>query len=115
MFDVGNTDLAKALAVSLLVGIGGGALIGFLSPVFFGLLGVAAQAGLGYGIGELVSASVNRKRGKPLQYAAVCGVAAAYLTSLYVSVAITGYPLSGIWALIGAAIGGYMAVSRLRY
>lgn len=115
MFDVSNTDLAKALAVSLSIGIGGGALIGFLSPIFFGLLGVAAQAGLGYAIGELVSVSVNRKRGRVLQYVAVCGVGTAFLTSLFVSVAITGYPLSAIWALIGAAAGGYMAVSRFRY
>ena len=114
MFDVGNLDLAKALAVSLSVGMGGGALIGFLSPIFFGLLEVAALAGLGYVLGELVSKSVNGKRGRVLQYVAVGGVAAAFLTSLVVSVAVTGYPLSAIWALFGAIAGGYLAATRLR-
>ena len=114
MFDVSNLELAKAVAVSLLIGVGGGLLIGFLAPVLFGLLEVVALAGLGYTIGELVSKSVNRKRGTALQYVAVSGVAAAFLTSLIVSVAIIGYPLSAIWALIGAAVGGYLAVSRFR-
>ena len=114
MFDVSNAELAKALAVSLSAGIFGGVVIAFLAPVLFGLLGIVAQAGLGYAIGELVSASVNRKRGRTLQYVAVIGMATAFLTSLIVSVTITGYPFFIIWALIGAALGGYMASARLR-
>ena len=114
MFEVGTAELAKALAISISVGIAGGTVMGFLAPIFYGLLGVVALAGIGYSIGELVSASVNRKRGKTLQYVAVGGVAMAFLTSLFVSVAITGYPLSAIWALIGAGLGGYLAVARFR-
>ncbi len=114
MFDVSNAELARALAVSLSVGICGGVVTAFLAPVLFGLLGVVAQAGLGYAIGELVSVSVNRKRGRTLQYVAVIGMATAFLTSLIVSVSITGYPFFIFWALIGAALGGYLATTRLR-
>ena len=112
MFDVGNLELAKAVAVSLSIGIGGGVLIGFLAPILFGMLEVVALAGLGYVLGELVSKSVNRKRGRVLQYVAISGMAAAFLTSLVVALATTG--LFTIWAIIGAAAGGYVAATRLR-
>ena len=110
-FDVGSPDLAKAIGTSLAIGIGGGVLFALLSPLFVGffILDILAFVGLGYAIGEGVSASVNRKRGRSLRYVAGGGVVAALVTMLFIV---------GLWSplttLIGVAAGIYTATGPFK-
>ena len=74
------------------------------------LLNLLLAAGAGYVIGEVVSLSVNRKRGKGL--ATIVGV--AVVTSYLVSILLPwgfGFQLFDLLAL---ALGIYVAVTRLR-
>ena len=50
-----------------------GAVWGALLPGGIGFLGLFLGGGLGYGIGESVSAATNRKAGTPLQVVAAVG------------------------------------------
>ena len=109
-FDVANPDLAKAIGASLLIGIGGGVLLALLAPAIFGfyIFDILVFVGLGYVIGEGVSRSVNRKRGRALQYVAGSGVVVALLTVLLVG---------GLWTIttiLGALAGVYMATAPFR-
>jgi len=86
--------------------------IGMVLPFYF--LNLLLAAGIGYGIGELVGLSVNRKRGKWLAVIGSIGVVIAYV----VSVTVFMNPPFGIIPLIvdlvGLGAGIYMAVNRLR-
>ena len=70
-------------------------------------------AGFGYAIGEVISRSVNRKRGKGLALIGGVAVVVAYLVSIF--------PPWGVWVggigLFGplaVALGVWIAVNRLR-
>ena len=70
-------------------------------------------AGFGYAIGEVISRSVNRKRGRGLALIAGVAVVVAYLVSIF--------PPWGLWvgrfSLFGplaVALGVWIAVNRLR-
>ena len=81
--------------------------MGFV-PFFY--LNLLLAPGAGYVIGEVVSLSVNRKRGTGL--AAVAGIAMviSYLTSI-----LSPWGLSfGLLGLLALALGIFVAVSRLR-
>ncbi len=116
MFDVSNVELAKAIAVSSAIAIGGGIAIALLAPLLFGyvvfivfdLLEVGAFAVVGYLVGEITSRSMNEKRGMVLQYV----VAGAMVASCF-SLLLTLGSLS-LSTLLGAVVGGYLAVSRFR-
>ena len=116
MFDISNAELAKAIAVSLAIGIGGGILVGFLGYFFVGiavfiiidLFELAAFAGLGLFLGTTVGKALRGKRGRLLQYVAVGGMIAACFAFLFT------YGTISLSTLIGTAAGGYFAASRLR-
>lgn len=109
-FDVTPAYYAKGVGAGLAGAVGGGLLWGVFD-IFFGAIpflpSLAAMA-VGYGVGELVSLSVNRKRGNGLAWIAGCSVALAFLISLQIS------PGFGIIGLIFLGIGVYMAVQRVR-
>jgi len=70
-------------------------------------------AGFGYGIGEVVSRSVNRKRGKWLALIAGVAVVGSYLICLFSP---WGLWLGrfGIFDPLAVALGVYLAVNRVR-
>ena len=111
IYSVPPLFLARAVGVSLAIGIGGGLALLILGPVLlFGsiLLYPAAMAGLGYLVSEGISAATNRKRGRPLQFVAAGGVLVATVVVIVV------YGVIGLSDLLGAAIGIAVAVGRLR-
>ena len=110
-FEVSGSYLARGIVASLAIGTGGGLVLVFLTYLgLFALpfLFISAVAGLGYLIGEGTSIATNRKRGRPLQFAAAAGVLVAYAITV---VAIGGI---GLYDLLGLAIGVAIAVGRLR-
>src|SRR3990172_7674507 len=66
-FEVGFVFLLRGLAAALGAGAALGAVGGALLPGGIGFLGFLLAAGLGYAIGEAVSAATNRKAGTTLQ------------------------------------------------
>ncbi len=81
-----------------------GSLLGF----FF--LNLLLAAGVGYAIGEVISLSVNRKRGRNLAIIAGFAVAISYLVSIFLPREV-GFQL---FDLLAIAVGIYVAVNRLR-
>ncbi len=108
VYDVSTAYLARALGVSLGIGAAAGVLMVFLRLLLGGYLSGIALAGLGLAIAEAVSWAANRKRGRTLQYVAAGGVAAALLALMVFGGAL------GLLEIIGAGVGIYLAVTRLR-
>lgn len=91
--------------MALVAGIGWALLFGLFPTIYFY---VVLAAAVGFAIGELISLSVNRKRGRILQ--AIAG------SSVVLSSAI-GYLFMGffsLYLLIGLVLGIIIAISRLR-
>ncbi len=110
-FDVQPTYYARAIGVGIGIAIGGGLLWGLFNFIFGGVPFVSSFAALamGYGAGELISVSVNRKRSKGLAWIAGGSVVIAYLISLPAS------PFGLTWfGLIFLGIAVYMAVVRVK-
>lgn len=70
-------------------------------------------AGFGYAIGEVISRSVNRKRGRGLAFIAGVAVVVAYLVSIFPPWGF-GRGGFGLFGLLAVALGVWIAVSRLR-
>ena len=78
------------------------------APFFY--LNLLLAPGAGYVIGEVVSLSVNRKRGTGLAVVAGIAMVISYLTSI-----LSPWGLSfGLLGLLALALGIFVAVSRLR-
>ena len=107
--------VGTALGMAIVCGIAWGVVRAFVSLTFFNLLlNLLLAAGVGYAIGEVVSLSVNRKRGTGL--AAIGGVALviSYLVSIPFNLFLNfgaGFHLLDLLAL---ALGIFVAVMRLR-
>jgi hypothetical protein len=103
-----------ALGMAVGVGLVWGVLEIFLRVFFFGFFSLILAAGVGYAIGEVVSLSVNRKRGPWLAVVGSVAVVISYLVNIFTFGSFPFSPLGIIFDLIGLAIGIYMAVNRLR-
>ncbi len=98
-----------ATGVGLGIAIPGGIAWAFIwSHIHFLMLSLLIAAGIGYAIGELISLSVNRKRGPGLQAIGGISVVASYAV-YYLFV-----PRLDFYTLIGVVIGILIAVARLR-
>ena len=96
-----------ALGMAIVCGIAWGVVISHVHFIFLSLL---LGAGAGYAIGEVVSLSVNRKRGTGLAVVGGIAVAISYLVSI-----ISPWGLSfGLLDLLALALGIFVAVTRLR-
>ena len=74
-------------------------------------------AGFGYGIGEVVGRSVNRKRGWWLAFIAGAGVVAGYLISVFPpwGLGFWWFSIPGLVIdLLAVALGVWIAVSRVK-
>ena len=100
-----------SLGMAIVTGLAWGA-IDSVMPFFY--LGLILAGAVGYAVGEVVSLSVNRKRGLWL---AVFGGAAVVISFLVNIFTFGGYPSGGLWIaidIVAIGIGVYVAVSRLR-
>lgn len=110
-FDVTGVYYARAAGAALVCAVGGGLIWVVASFILRGIpfLPSLVAIGVGYAAGELISLSVNRKRGKGLAWIAGASVVAAFLISWQ----ILPYRFD-IWVLLFVAIGVYTAVQRVR-
>ncbi len=99
------------LVMAIVIGIVWGIIESFLPFRFFTLI---IGAGVGYAIGEVVSRSVNRKRGIWLAITGSLAVVIAYLVNIFTFGSVSLSPLRIIFDLVSIGIGIYMAVNRLR-
>jgi len=96
-----------ALGMAIVCGIAWGLVRSFVPFILFNLL---LAAGVGYAIGEVVSLSVNRKRGTGLAVVGGMAVVISYLVSIF-----SPWGLSfGLLDLLALALGIFVAVIRLR-
>lgn len=111
-YDVQPSYYARAIGVGIAVAIVGG-LLWFAVDVWL-LRGVPFVSGfislaIAYGGSELISRSVNMKRGTGLAWIAGCSVGGACL--IYIIIA---GPLFSVWDVLLGCIAVYVAVSRVR-
>ena len=102
--------LARAIGASLGLGLLCGVGVKILALLLTGIpiWAAIAFAGIGYVIGEGVSLSVNRKRGRRLKLVAASGVFVAYVV---ISMPFAG-TVSGPASLLGLIIAFYVSISR---
>jgi hypothetical protein len=99
-----------ALGMAIVCGAAWGA-IEWLVPSFY--ISLLLAPGAGYAIGEVVSRSVNRKRGTGLAVVGSMAVAVSYaFTFFFPGVIPSGFFI--IYQLIALALGIFIVVSRLR-
>ncbi len=105
---------ARAIAAGLTTASALGAIWPFLP--FGGFLWLIIAAGIGYAIGEVVSLSVNRKRGLRLQAIAGTSMVVSYTIRSLLETPHLGFVHSflNVYVLIALALGIIIAVSRLR-
>jgi len=112
--------VGTALGMAIVCGIVWSLVANFI-PFFY--LNLLIAPGIGYAIGEVVSLSVNRKRGKGLATIAGVAVPISYLASLWFVSLLFGIPfgwglhfspLNIAFDLIAIALGIFVAVTRLR-
>lgn len=110
-FDVRPTYYARAIAAGVALAVGGGLLWSLFTWLFGVIPFVSSLAGIGvgYGAGELLSLSVNRKRGTGL----ACIAAAAVLGAFLISWMTVPFRID-IYGLIFIGIGVYLAVQKVR-
>jgi len=80
-------------------------------------LSILLAAGVGYAIGEVVSRSVNRKRGLPLQIIGAACFLVSYLVShvvLSADASLLFFTYFSLWDLFPLAAGIMVTVGRLR-
>jgi hypothetical protein len=108
------------LGMAIICGVAWG-VIEWATPFFSINLLLAPSAG--YGIGEIISLSVNRKRAWGLATISGIAVAISYITSLWFISFLSGVSFSRVlplgyfnlvYNLIALALGIFIAVSRLR-
>ena len=108
-YTITSLQYLKALGIGLVIAVGLGVVWTILREIipFFSIF---LAAGMGYTIGELISLSVNRKRGKWLQLIGGFCVAFSYMIVVYSD----GSIVLGIWDLLALALAIFITVGRLR-
>lgn len=114
-FDVTPSYYARAVGIGLAGAVGGGLLWGIFNVMFRGIpfLPYLIAMGIGYGVGELISMGVNRKRGIGLAWIAGDSVVLAFLISWPIA-PFNFVSIGLLFRLFSVGIGVYMAVQRVR-
>jgi hypothetical protein len=102
-----------ALGMAVVVGLIWGVLDKFILYYFYGFFSLLLAAGVGYAIGESVSLSVNRKRGRWLAAVGSIAVIISYLVNIFTFGVFPYNAISIIFDLLAIGIGIYVAVNRL--
>jgi len=107
--------VGTALGMAIACGIAWGVVRAFVSFTFFNLvLNLLLAAGAGYAIGEVVSLSVNRKRGTGLAIIGGVALVISYLVSIPFNLFLDFRASFHLLDLLALAIGIFVAVIRLR-
>jgi hypothetical protein len=114
VYNVPAFSYVRALLSGLAVAAALGAAWPFIP--FGGFLWLIIAMGIGYAIGEVISLSVNRKRGIGLQVIAGASMVASYIIRSVIDVQFSDYIGSffSVYGLIALILGIIVAVSRLR-
>jgi hypothetical protein len=109
-YDVQPTYLLRAVGVGVAIALVGGVLWGFVYSALFGIpfVPVLLAGGVGYGASELISLSVNKKRGNTLAWVAGSAVGVAGLIQLVFFGPFT------LFGLMAVALGVFVAAVRMR-
>ncbi|MFQ6030412.1 MAG: hypothetical protein ACE5Q6_23295 [Dehalococcoidia bacterium] len=110
-YNVSTSYYARAIGVAAGVAIGGGILWVIFNLIFGGIPFASSLVGvgIGYAAGELISRSVNRKRGTGLAWIAGGSVVVAFLIAWQLS------PFFfSLWGLLLLIFGVFVAVQRVR-
>jgi len=99
--------VGTGLGMAIVCGIAWGVVMRFV-PLFY--LNLLLAPGAGYAIGEVISRSVNRKRGTGLAVIAGSALVVSYLVSMFLPWGLR----FGLLDLLALALGIFLAVSRLR-
>ena len=117
-FRVSTRHLLIATGTGLVISVACGFLWGLIASLLnFFYLNLLLAAGFGFAIGEVISLSVNRKRGLMLAVIAGFAVVISYLVSIFSP---WGYSFASlnvgrlVLDLAALALGVYIAVTRLR-
>jgi uncharacterized membrane protein YfcA len=115
-YDVQPTYFLRAIGVAVAVAVVGGLLWLWLNAFFGGVPLVSSVFGLAvaYAIGELISRSVNRKRGVALAWIAGGAMVAAFLISGGFLQLLSSSFIHVIFSLLFLGVAVYTAASRLR-
>ena len=97
--------------MAIVCGIAWGVVRAYVPFIFFNLL---LAAGAGYAIGEVVSLSVNRKRGTGLAIVGGIAVPISYLVSIFSNLLFNFGASFSLFDLLALALGIFVAVIRLR-
>ncbi len=110
-FDVQPSYYARAIGVAVVCAVGGGLLWALFTNIFGSIpfFPSLAAVAVGYGVGEIISLSVNRKRGTGLAWIAGCAV----LVAFFISWGVNSFGF-GIFQLLLLLFGIYTAVQRVR-
>ncbi len=110
-FEVQPSYYARAVAVAVAVAVGGGLLWALVNSIFgrIPFLPSLVALGVGYAAGELISLSVNRKRGLGLTWIAGGSVVVAFLISWL----ILRFSFD-VFGLLFIILGVFIAVQRVR-
>jgi hypothetical protein len=104
----------RAAGVALGMAIVGGLVWGVINDVGLFYLTLILAAGVGYAIGEVVSRSVNRKRGNWLAVIGGTAIVISYLVNIFSFGGIPFGMFRIIIDLVAVGLGIYIAVNRLR-
>jgi hypothetical protein len=106
--------LARAVGAGLVLAVAGTAAFLFLGPlvnrITFGYGNILMALALGFLVGEGISLSVNRKRGRALKWVAGISVGLTFAAMIGLNIIVFG--TFSIFLLIPAAIAIYIAVTR---
>lgn len=110
-YDVGKTHYARAVGIAVVAAVGGGILwwLAYLVLAIPMLTALMALP-LGFGVGELISCSVNRKRSTGLAWVAGASVVVAFVIYLQ----LPGSFFGGLFGLVFVALGVLLAIQRVR-
>ena len=114
VYDVSAVSYVRATAAGILTASALGAVWAFIP--LGGFFSLFLAMGVGYAVGEMVSLSVNRKRGLGLQVIAGVSMVASYIIRGLVDTKLVDFldSLLSIYGLIALALGIIIAVGRLR-
>lgn len=120
-FRAAGTGLGMAIICGLIWGLVTRFVPGF-GPFFY--LNFLLAPGAGYAIGEIISLSVNRKRGIGLAVIGGAAVVISYIISIwlagfllgvpFIQVFLSGLGLISLFGLLALALGVFVAITRLR-
>lgn len=114
-FQLSPANIVKSILAGLGAALVSGIIWYLISHfVIYGLfLNILLAAAVGYGIGQVVSLSVNRKRGLPLKVIASISVFVAYVISNHIAIPFHFILYFNLMNLIAIAIGVCMAIFQL--